>query len=255
MAKVIGICNQKGGVGKTVSAINISSFMAYFKYKVLLIDMDPQGQSGAGLGIGEEGIEKSSHNILMNPFEKKNGLIIHINPFFDLIPADIDLAATETELLLEKDKQFKLKNFINTVKESYNYIIIDTPPSLGLLTLNTIFASDILIIPLPVSSFAFMSAKKMLEVLEIMHEEYGISNKIYIFLTFYENKIKEAKRLKDKALKDFKGKLLNTIIHKNTKLNEATAKGLPIVEFDKRSRGFRDYKALALEIEKILNRG
>jgi len=240
--RIISICNQKGGVGKTVTAINLSAFLAAYKQRTLLMDLDPQGHCGLGLGIDVDNLDKSIYDTF---------LILSIKPNLDILPANIELAGLETELVNDEHRTTKLVDKLQSIRHLYEYIIIDCPPSIGLLTINALVASRMVIIPIQSSFFSLHGFQRILETIGTLMETLSLDIKVYLLLTLFEGRLRESWIVREKVKSAFGKHLLNTIIRKTTRLNEATRRGISILEYEPRSMGCYDYHQLAREVMEI----
>jgi len=249
--KVLSICNLKGGVGKTVTAINLSAFLAAYKKRTLLMDLDPQGHCGLGLGIDVENLEKSIYDTLSDGTRSLTDTILPIKPNLDILPANIDLAGLETELITDSHRTTKLIDKLQSIKHLYEYIIIDCPPSIGLLTINALVASHAVIIPVQSSILSLYGIEKIMETIGTLMEDLSLDIKVYLLLTLFERNLRESWIIREKIKSAFGKLLLNTIIRKNTRLNEAVRRGITILEYEPRSMGAYDYHQLAREIMEI----
>ncbi len=249
--KVLSICNLKGGVGKTVTAINLSAFLAAYKKRTLLMDLDPQGHCGLGLGIDVENLEKSIYETLSDGTRSLTDTILPIKPNLDILPANIDLAGLETELITDSHRTTKLIDKLQSIKHLYEYIIIDCPPSIGLLTINALVASHAVIIPVQSSILSLYGIEKIMETIGTLMEDLSLDIKVYLLLTLFERNLRESWIVREKIQSAFGKLLLNTIIRKNTRLNEAVRRGITILEYEPRSMGAYDYHQLAREIMEI----
>jgi chromosome partitioning protein len=246
--RTIAICNQKGGVGKTVTAINLSAFLAAYGHKTLLIDLDPQGHSGLGLGVQIEALERSMYDVLVNGRCQTDQAIISVRPNLDMLPSNIDLSSAELELARFEKREGRLKMLVEALGERYVYIIIDCPPSLGVLTLNALVASQIVIIPVTPSFLSIHGVLKVTETIDALIDALSLEIRIFFLITFFERQLREAHLQRSRLERLFGKDLLQTVVRKNTRLNEATRTGLPIFEYDRYSPGCRDYFSLAKEI-------
>ena len=246
--RTIAICNQKGGVGKTVTAINLSAFLAAYGHRTLLIDLDPQGHSGLGLGVQIEALERSIYDVLVNGRCPTDQAIISVRPNLDMLPSNIDLSSAELELARFEKREGRLKMLVEALGERYVYVIIDCPPSLGVLTLNALVASQIVIIPVTPSFLSIHGVLKVTETIDALIDALSLEIRIFFLITFFERQLREAHLQRSRLERLFGKDLLQTVVRKNTRLNEATRTGLPIFEYDRYSPGCRDYFSLAKEI-------
>ncbi len=251
MAKIIGIVNQKGGVGKTTTAVNLGAFLASKGKYVLLIDLDPQANASSGLGIkvdNEKG-EASLYNALMDniPF---SDVIRKTSIFgYDIIPSNADLAGAAIELVSREDREFALYNLLHSVRSSYDYIIIDSPPSLGLLTINGLVATEHLLIPIQCEYYALEGLGQLLRTVDLIKENLTHSLEIMgIVLTMHDKRNLLSRQVEKEVSRNFPGKVFNTIITRNVELAEAPSFGKPIILYKPNSAGARSYENLAKEI-------
>ncbi len=249
--RIISICNQKGGVGKTVTAINLSAFLAAYRQRTLLMDLDPQGHCGLGLGIDVDNLDKSIYDTFLNGTGNLTDTILSIKPNLDILPANIDLAGLETELVNDSHRATKLVDKLQSIRHLYEYIIIDCPPSIGLLTINALVASRMVIIPIQSSFFSLHGFERILETIGTLMETLSLDIKVYLLFTFFEGRLRESWIVREKVKSTFGKHLLNTIIRKTTRLNEATRRGISILEYEPRSMGCYDYHQLAREVMEI----
>lgn len=249
--KVISICNLKGGVGKTVTAINLSTFLAAYKKRTLLMDLDPQGHCGLGLGIDVENLDKSIYDTLSDGARNLTDTILSIKPNLDILPANIDLAGLETELITDSHRTTKLVEKLQSIKHLYEYIIIDCPPAIGLLTINALVASRMVIIPVQSSILSLYGIERIMETIGTLMEGLSLEINVYLLLTLFERNLRESWIVREKIQSSFGELLLRTIIRKNTRLNEAIRRGVSILEYEPRSMGAYDYHQLAKEIMEI----
>ena len=249
--RVISICNQKGGVGKTVTAINLSAFLAAYRQRTLLMDLDPQGHCGLGLGIDVDNLDRSIYDTFLNGTRNLTDTILSIKPHLDILPSNIELAALETELVNDSHRTTKLVDRLQSIKHLYEYIIIDCPPSIGLLTINALVASHMVIIPVQSSFFSLHGFERILETVGTLMETLSLDIKVYLLLTLFEGYLRESWIVREKVQSAFGKHLLNSVIRKTTRLNEATRRGISILEYEPRSMGCYDYHQLAKEIMEI----
>lgn len=248
MGKTISICNQKGGVGKTTTAINLSAYLATLDKKVLIIDIDPQANATSGIGTNRAAIQKSIYNVLINQ-TSINDIIIQTeiaNMF--LAPADLHLTGAQIELVSAFAREQRLKNSIQPIKDSYDFIIIDCPPSLGLLTINALTASDTTLIPLQCEYYAMEGLSQLLYTIKLIQENLNPSLEIEgVVLTMADYRTNLTNEVINEAREFFREKLYNTIIPRSVKLSEAPGFGKPILLYDKSSQGAVAYKQLSEE--------
>lgn len=251
--QIIAIANQKGGCGKTTTAINLSACLAELNRSVLLIDLDPQGHATLGLNIKPEDLDKTMYNVLTPVAERKTRLdevIIPISNNLDLAPANILLSAIEQELSGRPERQAKLFQAISIMvnKKSYDYIIIDCAPSLGLLTFNGLRASEQLIAPIETGFFSLQGMSRLVETVNLINKQLNCKIKVRALVTMFDRRTKFAREVKDEIYKYFSGNVFSAIIHNNVRLKEASSYGMPVIAYDKRCRGSEDYSNLAKEV-------
>lgn len=249
--RAIAICNQKGGVGKTVTAINLSAFLAAYGYRTLLVDLDPQGHSGLGLGIDVEAMQHSVYDVLMNGGFPVERTIVSLKPNLDVLPSNIDLATAELELARFQKRESRLKELLDPVTARYVYIVIDCPPSLGILTLNALVASQIVIIPVSPSYLSIHGLLRVTETIDALIDALSLDLRVFFLMTLFERQLRESHLQKERLERLFGKDLLKTVVRKNTRLNEATGRGLSIFEYDRYCPGCQDYMSLAKEIMEI----
>lgn len=248
MAKVIAVLNQKGGVGKTTTSINIAAYLAKEGRSVLLIDTDPQGNATSGLGLNKQELKATLYDLYFGQAKLKDVLHSGIKTKLSLIPSNAQLAAAEIELVGLEGREFYLKNVIKDL--SYDYVIIDCPPSLGLLTINALSAASDVLIPVQAEYYALEGLGQLLSVTQQVQERLNPDlNLMGVVLTLYDSRNSLSEQVKDELNKHLGAKLFKTIIPRNVRLAEAPSFGKPIIEYDKWSKGARAYKALTKEIE------
>ncbi|NLK63379.1 MAG: ParA family protein [Fusobacteria bacterium] len=248
---IISIVNQKGGVGKTTTAVNVSSFLALQNKKVLLIDLDPQGNATTGLGIDKMGLDNSVYNVLIEDINIENVIIKNLYNNLDVLPAKIDLAGAEIELVGKMSREKKLKKSLDKIKSNYDVIIIDCPPSLGLLTINALSSSDSVIIPIQCEFYALEGLSQLLNTINIVKSELNPELEIGgIILTMFDQRIKLSEEVVKEVKNYFKDKVFETIIPRNVRLSESPSYGKPISEYDQKSKGALAYENVAKEVIK-----
>lgn len=251
--KILGIINQKGGVGKSTTAVNLAAALGSAGKQVLLVDLDPQGNATSGLGIDKGEITRCIYDLLLNDTPLHEVIIPDVAMGLDLIPATINLAGAEVELVSEMARENRLKDTLGSLRGKYDYILIDCPPSLGLLTVNALVASDKLIIPIQCEFYALEGVTKLLDSMKRVKSRLNPSLDIFgILLTMYDGRTMLARQVAKEVRSFFGKQVFETIIPRTVKLSEAPSYGLPITEYDPHGRGAESYTALAKE---VINRG
>ncbi|WP_353170186.1 AAA family ATPase [Flavobacterium sp.] len=251
MGKIIAIANQKGGVGKTTTSINLAASLGALEKKVLLIDADPQANASSGLGIDVENVEIGTYQIIEHSNTAEEGVIPTSAPNVWIIPAHIDLVAIEIELVDKENREYMLKQALHTIKEQYDYVIIDCAPSLGLLTLNALTAADSVVIPIQCEYFALEGLGKLLNTIKSVQKIHNPSLDIEgLLLTMYDTRLRLSNQVVEEVQKHFNNMVFSTIIQRNIKLSEAPSFGESIINYDATSKGAANYLNLAEEIIK-----
>jgi chromosome partitioning protein len=249
MTKVLAITNQKGGVGKTTTAVNLSTSMSLNKKKILLIDIDPQGNTSSGIGLDRSKVKRCIYDVLINQVPIREIILQSKIKNLDVLPSTIQLAGAEIELVNYISRENKLKHAIKSIKDDYDYIIIDCPPSLGLLTLNSLTAADSVIIPIQCEYYALEGIGQLLNTINLVRENLNSSLEIEgILLTMYDTRTNLSRDVIEEVKKNFKGKIFKSIIPRNVRVSEAPSYGKPVVLYDAKSKGAIAYKKLAQEV-------
>ena len=248
LGKIIAVANQKGGVGKTTTAVNLSAALARMDRRVLLIDCDPQGNATSGLGIEKSELEQSIYDVLVDDVQLGD-IIIHTDFALDVAPAVMDLAGAEVELVEAEDKLYRLKKAVSTVKGIYDYIIIDCPPSLGHVTLNALTAADSVLLPLQCEFYALEGLSQLLSTIQLVQEQFNADLDIEgLVLTMYDSRINLSEQVAQEVRNHFPDKVYQTRIPRNVRLSEAPSYGKPIFAYAASSKGAQAYADLAEEV-------
>jgi len=249
MAKTIALANQKGGVGKTTSSINIAASLAALEKNVLLIDMDPQSNSSTGLGFNTKELDNTIYEVLVDNVNSNEVILETEMPFLDLLPSHINLVGAEIELVNHDEREFVLKKAIASISKNYDYIIIDCPPSLGLLTLNSLTASNSVIIPVQCEYYALDGLGQLLNTISIVRNQLNPELDIEgVLLTMYDSRLRLSNQVVDEVKNHFGDKVFKTIITRNVRLSESPSHGKPVILYDILSAGAKNYLSLANEI-------
>jgi len=251
MGKIIAIANQKGGVGKTTTTINLAASLGVLEKKVLLIDADPQANASSGLGIDTDNLQIGTYQVLEHTTSGKEAIQKTTSPNVDIIPAHIDLVAIEIELVDKEQREYMLKKSLEEVKNDYDYIIIDCAPSLGLITLNSLVAADSVIIPIQCEYFALEGLGKLLNTIKSVQSIHNPDLDIEgLLLTMFDSRLRLSNQVVEEVRTHFSDMVFETIIRRNTRLGEAPSYGESIIAYDATSRGAVNYLNLANEIIK-----
>jgi chromosome partitioning protein len=251
MGKIIAIANQKGGVGKTTTSINLAASLGVLEKKVLLIDADPQANASSGLGIDVEALEGGTYHVLEHSLSARDAIVKTTSPNLDIIPANIDLVAIEIELVDKEDREYMLKKALVAIKDDYDYILIDCAPSLGLITLNSLVAADSVIVPIQCEYFALEGLGKLLNTIKSIQNIHNSDLEIEgLLLTMFDSRLRLSNQVVDEVRKHFSSMVFDTIIRRNIRLGEAPSYGESIIAYDATSKGAVNYLNLAQELIK-----
>ena len=249
MGRIVAIANQKGGVGKTTTAVNLSSCLAVAEKRTLLIDVDPQANATSGVGVDPRQLDRSTYDVIINQENIENVILSTKVPNLDLVPAHINLVGAEVELIQVIARERILRDAIQSIRNKYDYVFIDCPPSLGILTLNALTAADSVLIPIQCEYYALEGLSQLLNTVKLVQKHLNKQLEINgVLLTMYDNRLNLCNQVADEVRKFFKEKVYQTVIARNVRLSEAPSFGLPIILYDATSTGAENYMKLAEEI-------
>jgi chromosome partitioning protein len=251
MARVIAVANQKGGVGKTTSTVNLGACLAELGKRVLLLDIDPQGNATSGLGIDRKKLAASIYDVLIDGVEMERVILQTVVPGLDIVPSTLDLAGAEIELVAVISRESRLKKALAPIRERYEYVLIDCPPSLGLLTVNALTGADSVLIPIQCEYYALEGVSQLMNTIALVREALNRELEVEgVLLTMFDGRTNLSIQVVESVKKhpSFRGKVFGSIVVRNVRLSEAPSHGLPITVYDPRCKGAEAYQELAREV-------
>lgn len=249
MGRIIAVANQKGGVGKTTTAINLSACLAEKGKKVLAIDTDPQGNMTSGLGVDKDEVERTVYDLLIGEAEIEDVICRNVDENLDVLPTNIDLSAAEIELIGIEEKEFILRNAVHKVKDEYDFVIIDCPPSLSMLTINAMTTADSVLVPIQCEYYALEGLSQLIHTIELVKERLNPDLEIEgVVFTMYDARTNLSLQVVENVKDNLNQNIYKTIIPRNIRLAEAPSYGMPINKYDSRSTGAESYRLLAQEV-------
>lgn len=253
MGRIIAVVNQKGGVGKTTTAVNLTAALRDMGLRVLLCDFDPQANATSGLGVEKRKIKRSVYDVIVNDVPAKDAVVS--TPFGDVLPSAADLAGAGVELITLPDSNYRLRNALQSIKDQYDLILIDCPPSLELLTVNALTAADSILVPVQCEYFALEGLSDLMSTLRMVKHRIHPTLDIFgVVLTMFDGRTNFSTQVAQEVRRHFPGKVFATVVPRNIRLAEAPSHGLPVTAYDRSSRGAQSYRDLAGEVFKKLNK-